>query len=166
LNKLTSSIIFPSPLFPFPFLSNSVWWVSSRHLHMSSHVDMQHTSIFFFPSILFFPSTSAHLFPSPQNPPYAFVSHYYLSSTLFRTRFHKWTRTCSIWPFELGFSCSPWCSSVPFIFLHDSIFHYGWGIFHIYIPCMYICIIFSLSIHWLLGTWAVSVVCLLWGVLQ
>jgi hypothetical protein len=44
-------------------------------------------------------------------------------SSNFWSSFHKWARTCTIWIFELGLSCSAWWTRVPSIFLQMTYFH-------------------------------------------
>jgi hypothetical protein len=124
------SIIFPFCLSLLSIFSNSVWWVSyfvfiyiyiyiyTRmcvcmfiHVHMYVHIhvayfDLLHCSVSSFPFSLTLPTD----FPS-QTALCTFMSHCHCH---FRSRFHKWLRTCHIWLFELGLPHPVWWSLVLF----------------------------------------------------
>jgi hypothetical protein len=83
-----------------------------------------------------------------------------------KSRFHKWTRACDIWLFELGLSHSIWYFKFHLFSCkwHNSIFPYDWVIIHdiyVYMHNIYASIYRIFFIHHLLGS-DDSTVRLLW----
>jgi hypothetical protein len=68
------------------------------------------------------------------------MSHYHHHHH-FRSRFHKWMRTCAIWPSELGLSHLAWWSPVPSL---------GYIIYCILICSFFFFFTNSLNIYWAL----------------
>jgi hypothetical protein len=159
------------------YMSSTIFQSFLCFIMLSAYVHMQHTSIFFCPQYSFF-STSTLLLVPLKTPPIKFTAYYFYDNQYnhnFRSRFHKWMRSCNIWPFELGISYSAWSSPVPFIFLQmtklhfcswitniwiychicNHIYHTSWYTYSTYIHIYVYTYIHIFFIHWLLGTLAI-----------
>jgi hypothetical protein len=113
----------------------------------------KHTYSLFQPSSLppqysFFSPSLSHLSP----PQIISLSHSCpIHHHHFRSRFHKWVRTCDIWLWGHGLSHSAWWAPVPFTFQQTQFyFLYDWVIFHsIYThKCMYTYYILYFILSW------------------